>query len=67
MALHWSIGWFADSAALQWVGAVLGLFLLGAKGIALLKEAERQTSFTSPEAAKAWLDRHFARACDDGR
>ncbi len=58
----WSLGYFADSAALEWIGVLLGLVFLWLRVMRFLKRstANRMT----PDQARAWLDRRFPQAPD---
>lgn len=53
----WSIGHFAESAALEWTGVIIAWFVVMGRVIALFKGTidKRMT----PEQAREWLDQHF--------
>lgn len=53
----WSLGYYAGSAALEWVGVVIAGFILLSRAVLILKGTvdKRMT----PEQAREWLDKHF--------
>lgn len=60
--LLWSIGHFADSAALEWVGVSLGFMMLFTRLLGLLKT--NMDNRMTPDEARAWLDKHFPKGGD---
>jgi hypothetical protein len=53
----WSFGYFVGSAALEWVGVLLGGLLFVMRVTALLKRTT--DSRMTPDEARAWLDKNF--------
>lgn len=53
----WSLGAYADSAALEWCGVAMGLILISIKATAKLKG--RIDSRMTPDQARKWLDENF--------
>lgn len=58
----WSVGHFADSAALEWVGVFLGAMFLFFRVKRILRKTigDRMT----PDQARAWLDKNFPKGGD---
>lgn len=56
----WSLGYFVGSAALEWVGVLLGGLVLFARILSVFKRSV-DTRMT-PAQARAWLDKHFPEA-----
>ena len=55
----WSLGYFAGSAALEWVGVLAGLIITFAKAVKLLRK-EMKTRMT-PDEAREWLDATYPK------
>lgn len=53
----WSLGWFADSNALMWVGVLMGLVFIFFRAVYRARSALK-TRMT-PTEARAWLETHF--------
>ncbi|MFE3839605.1 hypothetical protein [Pseudogemmobacter sonorensis] len=51
----WSLGWFADSASLEWVGVILALLIIASKAQAKISG---ESESMSPDEAREWLDRN---------
>ena len=52
----WSLGHFAESAALEWIGVLMGGFMVVVKGIVKLSgKSARKT----PEEAREWLNVNY--------
>lgn len=53
----WSIGHWAGSAALEWVGVIIALLVVMARAVRFM---ERKTKGKmTPREARRWLDEHF--------
>lgn len=55
----WSFGHFVGSAALEWIGILLGLLILFSRLTALLKK--NTDNRMTPDEARAWLDERFPK------
>lgn len=55
----WSIGHFANSSALEWIGVVLGGLFTFVRVLAVMRGA--MESRMTPDEARAWLDKNFPR------
>lgn len=53
----WSVGHFADSAALEWVGVTFGGMFLFLRALAVFKGA--MDNRMTPDEAREWLDKRF--------
>ena len=53
----WTLGYFAGSPALEWVGVVFGILCIAGRGMALFVKKHRNRM--SPAEAKAWLEQEF--------
>lgn len=60
--LLWSVGHYAESAALEWVGIVLGFMLLIVRAAQYLKRTVDRRM--TPDQARAWLDENFPKGGD---
>jgi len=58
----WSAGHFAESAALEWVGVVLGCLFLFGRGVHILRKTMDRRM--TPDQARAWLDKNFPKGGD---
>lgn len=56
IASLWSLGWYAGSSALEWIGVIFALVLILCRATTIFKK-RRMT----PDEARAWLDREFPR------
>lgn len=58
----WSLGHYADSAALEWAGVVLAFIVVFGRAMAVFKGTmdKRMT----PDQARAWLDKNFPKGPD---
>lgn len=52
----WSLGYFAGSAALEWVGVIMGLVFIIGRGAS---KVSGKSNFMTPDQARAWLDSEF--------
>lgn len=52
----WSVGWFAESPALEWLGVACAVWFTFARAVRLLK---KQKGGMTPDEARAWLDDAF--------
>jgi len=55
----WSIGHYAESAALEWVGVLCGGLLVFGRAMALFKGTMDRRM--TPDQARAWLDKNFPK------
>ncbi len=53
----WSLGHWAGSSALEWVGVIIGFLALFARVDRLLRGAMNKRM--TPQQAREWLDREF--------
>lgn len=58
----WSVGHFAESAALEWVGVFFGALFLFVRALRIFKKTV-DTRMT-PDQARAWLDAKFPKGGD---
>ena len=56
----WSIGHFAQSGALEWIGVLLALLVICGRLVAILKKSAKQRM--TPAEARKWLDENFPEA-----
>lgn len=55
----WSLGAYANSPALEWLGVFMAIILIGAKIVARIKGAV--DSRMTPDQAREWLDQQFPK------
>ncbi len=54
----WSLGYFAESAALQWAGVIIAFMWISVKALQRVKPAQDRNMMT-PDQARKWLDVNF--------
>ena len=60
----WSVGYYAESPALQWAGVMLAMIVTFSRAMTLVK-GKMQDSRMTPDEAREWLDRNFPREAQD--
>lgn len=58
----WSLGYFAGSPALEWVGVIMGIIAIFSRAASMMRNDKVRMT---PAQARAWLDANFPRLDGD--